>query len=166
MKDQREEIRTEACIVGKIVKSEMKLAGLSERKTRDCRKYKRNRLQKMRKITAKTGGMPEDRPKKGKWREKDNRQQLEKIIKIAIQPIDKGPASPIKNGNERKNKNVASNTFDRICLFLSNIIYTGNTSTHPGFLLSAAYGLSRLLPAVAVHAGQSPRWRGSTSSQR
>ena len=120
MKDLREEVGTEACIVGKIVKSEMKLAGLSERKTRDCQKYKRNRLQKMRKTTAKTGGLPEDRPEKGKWREKGNRQQLEKIIKIAIQPIDKGPASTLKNGNERKNKNVDSNTIDRICLLKQN----------------------------------------------
>ena len=57
-------------------------------------RYKEARwLQKTRKVTAKMGGLCEERPKKGrggrKWREKaNNRDQWKRITKVAVHRSD------------------------------------------------------------------------------
>ena len=63
MKDLRGEVGTEACMVGGIVKNRIKWAGHMVR-TNDLRQ-KTSRLQNMRKMTGETGGLCEERSKKG-----------------------------------------------------------------------------------------------------
>ena len=71
MKDLREEVGTKACIVGKIVKSRMKLAGHMVRMKDDklpkkIRDKEARRFQKTRKTTVKMGGLCEEISEKGK----------------------------------------------------------------------------------------------------
>ena len=74
-KDLREEVRTKACLVGKIVKNMIKSAGHMVR-MKDERLPKRSetkRLQKTSKTIAKMEGLSEERSKEGRGRRKVDR---------------------------------------------------------------------------------------------
>ena len=70
MKDLRHEVGTKACVVGKRVKSRMKLAGhavrMKEERSPKRSETRNRRLQTTRKTTAKMGGLCEERSKKGR----------------------------------------------------------------------------------------------------
>ena len=76
------------------------------------------RSQKTRKNAAKMEGLCEDMylrkaEEEEKPREKaNNREQWKIITKVAVQGSDNWPASPLQNGNERKNKRERLNVAD------------------------------------------------------